>query len=53
LGLRLALRRKGIDPEKDVKIITAGDNPARLAAISRGIIQFSIMPEPLSAKLRS
>jgi NitT/TauT family transport system substrate-binding protein len=46
LGLRLALRRKGIDPEKDVKIITAGDNPARLAAISRGIIQFSIMPEP-------
>jgi NitT/TauT family transport system substrate-binding protein len=46
LGLRLALRRKGIDPEKDLKIITAGDNPARLAAISRGIIQFSIMPEP-------
>ena len=39
LGLRLALRRKGIDPEKDVKIITAGDNPARLAAISRRIIQ--------------
>ena len=46
LGLRLALRRKGIDPEKDVKIITAGDNPARLAGISRGVIQFSIMPEP-------
>jgi NitT/TauT family transport system substrate-binding protein len=46
LGLRLALRRKGIDPEKDVKIITAGDNPARLAAISRNVIQFSIMPEP-------
>lgn len=32
--------------EKDVKIITAGDNPARLAAISRGVIQFSVMPEP-------
>jgi NitT/TauT family transport system substrate-binding protein len=46
LGLRLTLRRKGIDQDKDVKIITAGDNPARLAAISRGVIQFSIMPEP-------
>lgn len=46
LGLRLALRRKGIDPEKDVKIITAGDNPSRLAAVTKGIIQFAIMPEP-------
>jgi ABC-type nitrate/sulfonate/bicarbonate transport system substrate-binding protein len=46
MGLRLALRRKGIDPEKDVKIITAGDNPSRLAAVSKGIIQFAIMPEP-------
>ncbi|MGE5217294.1 MAG: ABC transporter substrate-binding protein [Chloroflexota bacterium] len=46
LGLRLALRRKGIDPERDVKIITAGENPARLAAVSKGVVQFTIMPEP-------
>ena len=46
MGLRLALRRKGIDPEKDVKIITAGDNPSRLAAVSKSVIQFTIMPEP-------
>ena len=46
LGLRLALRRKGVDPEKDVKIITAGDNPSRLAAVSKGVVQFTIMPEP-------
>ncbi len=46
LGLRLALRKKGIDPEKDVKILTAGDNPSRLAAVSRGVVQFTIMPEP-------
>jgi ABC-type nitrate/sulfonate/bicarbonate transport system substrate-binding protein len=46
LGLRLALRRLGIDPEKDVKIITAGGNPERFAALSKGITQFSIMPEP-------
>jgi ABC-type nitrate/sulfonate/bicarbonate transport system substrate-binding protein len=46
LGLRLALRRLGIQPEKDTKIITAGGNPERLAALSRGLIQFTIMPEP-------
>ena len=46
LGLRLALRRKGIDPEKDAKIITAGDNPSRLAAVSKGVVQFTIIPEP-------
>jgi NitT/TauT family transport system substrate-binding protein len=46
LGLRLALRRVGVDPEKDVKIITSGGNTERFAALSKGITQFSIMPEP-------
>ena len=46
LGLRLALRRLGIDPEKDVKIITSGGNTERLAALSKGLTQFTIMPEP-------
>jgi ABC-type nitrate/sulfonate/bicarbonate transport system substrate-binding protein len=46
LGLRLALRKLGIDPEKDVKIIPAGGNPERFAALSKGIVQFTIMPEP-------
>jgi NitT/TauT family transport system substrate-binding protein len=46
LGLRLALRRVGVDPEKDTKIITAGGNSERFAALSKGVIQFAIMPEP-------
>jgi NitT/TauT family transport system substrate-binding protein len=46
LGLRLSLRRIGIDPEKDTRIITAGGNGERFAALSKGVIQFSIMPEP-------
>ena len=46
LGLRLALRRVGVDPEKDAKIITAGGNTERFAALSRGVVQFVIMPEP-------
>jgi NitT/TauT family transport system substrate-binding protein len=46
LGLRLAMRKLGVDPEKDAKIIPTGGNPERLAALSRGIVQFTIMPEP-------
>jgi len=46
LGLRLALRKLGVDPEKDVSILPAGGNPERFAALSRGLTQFTIMPEP-------
>lgn len=46
LGLRLALRKLGIDPEKDVKIIPAGGTAERFAALSKGITQFTIIPEP-------
>jgi NitT/TauT family transport system substrate-binding protein len=46
MGLRLSLKRLGIDPEKDVQIVPAGGNPERLAAISKNIAQFTIMNEP-------
>jgi NitT/TauT family transport system substrate-binding protein len=46
MGLRLSLKRLGIDSEKDVRIVPAGGNPERLAAISKGISQFTIMNEP-------
>lgn len=46
LGLRLALRKLGVDPEKDVKILPVGGNPERFAALSKGLTQFTIMPEP-------
>lgn len=46
LGLRLALRKLGLDPDKDTKIIPVGGNPERFAALSKGLTQFTIMPEP-------
>jgi len=46
MGVRLSLKKLGIDPEKDVRIVPAGGNPERLAAISKGISQFTIMNEP-------
>jgi ABC-type nitrate/sulfonate/bicarbonate transport system substrate-binding protein len=46
LGLRLALRKLGIDPGKDAQIISTGGNPERFAALAKGLTQFTIMPEP-------
>jgi len=46
LGLRLALRKLGVDPEKEVKIIPTGGTAERFAALSKGITQFTIIPEP-------
>ena len=46
LGLRLALKKLGIDPDKDVKIIPTGGTAERFSAMSKGITQFTIIPEP-------
>src|SRR5215510_10044158 len=46
LGLRLALKKLGVDPEKDIKIIPTGGTAERFAALSKGITQFTIIPEP-------
>jgi NitT/TauT family transport system substrate-binding protein len=46
LGLRLALRRLRIDPEKDTKIIPVGGAPERFASLSKGVTQFTIIAEP-------
>lgn len=46
LGLRLALKKLGVDPDLDVKIISTGGTAERFAALSKGITQFTIMPEP-------
>src|SRR5713226_327798 len=46
LGLRLALKKLGVDPEKDVKIIPVGGTAERFASLSKGITQFTIIPEP-------
>lgn len=47
MTLRLALRRFGVDPEKDTQIIATGENPQRLAALARGITHYTLMGEPL------
>ena len=53
IGMRLALGRLGIDPNVDVKLVPVGNTADALAALSKGVVQFSILVEPLFAKRRS
>ena len=48
LGLRLVLRRYGIDPEKDVRLLSVGGTAQAVAAMSKGLIQFGISTEPFA-----
>lgn len=46
IGMRLGLSRLGIDPNTDVKLVPVGATADALAALSKGIVQFSILVEP-------
>jgi NitT/TauT family transport system substrate-binding protein len=45
-ALRLTLKKLGINPDKDVKIVPVGGAPERFAALSKGVIHFTIVGEP-------
>jgi NitT/TauT family transport system substrate-binding protein len=46
IGMRLGLTRLGIDPNNDVKLVPVGATADALAALSKGLVQFSILVEP-------
>jgi len=46
IGMRLGLSRLGIDPTNDVKLVPVGATADALAALSKGLVQFSILVEP-------
>lgn len=46
IGMRLGLSRLGIDPNNDVKLVPVGATADALAALSKGVVQFSILVEP-------
>ena len=49
-GLRVMLRRLGIDPAKDVTILQIGEEPARSAAVQAGNIDGTVMNAPFGAQ---
>lgn len=49
-GLRALLKRLGVDPVKDVSILQIGDEPARVAAITSGNIEGTVVNAPFSSE---
>lgn len=49
-GLRVMLKRLGLDPTKDVAILQVGDEPARTAAVQAGNIDGTVMNSPFGAQ---
>jgi len=52
LAARVGLRSIGLDPEKDVTIITLGPDTLRHAALMAGTVQATHMPVPLNIQLK-
>ncbi len=52
LAARVGLRSLGLDPEKDVTIITLGPDTLRHAALIAGTVQATHMPVPLNIQLK-
>jgi NitT/TauT family transport system substrate-binding protein len=52
LAARVGLRSIGLDPEKDVTIITLGADTLRHAALLAGTVQATHMPVPLNIQLK-
>ncbi len=51
-GLRLALRKWGLDPEKDVTILQLGGQPSRLAALQAEQIDVTLLQLPWTVKAK-
>lgn len=52
LAARVGLRSLGLDPDKDVTIITLGTDTLRHAALLAGTVQATHMPVPLNIQLK-
>jgi NitT/TauT family transport system substrate-binding protein len=52
LAARVGLRSLGLDPDKDVTIITLGSDTLRHAALQAGTVQATHMPVPLNIQLK-
>src|SRR5690606_35770295 len=48
---RLAIRRLGLEPERDVAILPLGGQTARLAALEAGTVDATVLSPPLSYQL--
>jgi len=51
-GGRIALKKWGLDPEKDVAILGVGGQPSRIAAMQAGRVDATLLQPPITVKAR-
>ncbi len=51
-GARVALRKWGIQPDKDVAMLAVGSQPSRLAALQAGRVDATLLQPPITVKAR-
>ena len=49
-GMRALLKRVGVDPVKDATILQIGDEPARIAAVTSGNVEGTVVNAPFSSE---
>lgn len=52
LAARVILRRAGLDPVKDVEMVSAGLSPNRVAALSKNLIQGAPLPPDIAERAK-
>lgn len=52
ISVRMALKKEGIDPEKDVKFTYIREMPAILGALRQGVVDAAVMSPPISFQAR-
>jgi NitT/TauT family transport system substrate-binding protein len=51
VAARLILKRAGIDPEKDIKILALGSDAARLSALKQRVVDIIVISPPADAQM--
>src|SRR5262245_15170117 len=51
VGARMMLKRVGLDPEKDIKVLALGSDAARLTALKQRVVDVVVISPPADAQL--
>lgn len=51
-GVRVAFKKWGLDPDKDITFLSVGTQPSRFAAVQTGMVDATLLQPPFTVKAR-
>ncbi len=51
-GVRVAFKKWGLDPDKDITFLSVGTQPSRFAAVQTGMVDATLLQPPFTTKAR-